>query len=29
MNVFCNFLLTAYWISDIEVKINDTLDSLI
>ena len=28
-NVFCNFLLTAYWISELEVKINDTLDRLI
>ena len=24
-NVFCNFLLTAYSISELEVKINDTL----
>ena len=28
-NVFCNFLVTAYWISDVEVKINDTLNRLI
>ena len=28
-NMFCNFLLTTYWISELEVKINNTLDWLI